>query len=219
MLTQFDSELYPDDCRVVVMPPCNQNVFLIQKNASSSIRKQAGKHNFTTLRNQEIHSLGSIDVYIRNPHERHVSGVNTYIQLILRNNSELDYKTVCWFATKYNFLNRHYLPQLLWLVNLSRFISPECQLNLRRLDTISDITDYDIKPENIETVSSEQRDIIEHSMKGDLQLWLFLDQQLEDMCGSSYTFAEIISKLQAHPSNTYNIMKQRFAEVAKIILP
>lgn len=218
MLTKFDTELYPDDCKVVEMPPYNQNVFLIQKNASSSLLKQADVSNFRVLKNQQLASLSTVDIYIRDPLERYISGLNTYVQFTLRDNPSLDPNTVKWFASTYNFLNRHYLPQFLWIVNLSRFISAECKINLRNLSSISDITEYNRKPGGVEELDEQTVSTIKQSISPDLELWLFIDQQLKDMCGNSYTFAQLISNLQSHPSNTYNILTQRFASIAKTIL-
>src|SRR5210317_1138681 len=115
MLTQFDTELFPNDCEVVEMLSHNQFVYLIQKNGSSSLRREIRDNNLKVYSNHEIADLDNIDVYIRDPQQRYISGVNTYIQQLIRDHPHLDPSTCIWFATRYNFLNRHYLPQFLWL--------------------------------------------------------------------------------------------------------
>lgn len=219
MLTQFDNELYPDDCEVVGIPSHNQFVYLIQKNGSTSLRKEARDHQLKIYKNQEIFQLSNIDVYVRPSQERYLSGINTYLQFLNRDYPELDKQTCLWFATRYNFLNRHYLPQFLWLVNLFRFMSPTAIITLRKFSDIKQITKHNRRAGVIPAdITFEEQ--IKSMMSDDLKLWLFLDQMLEDMCGNEYTCQQLLYKIQRHPSRSYNILTQRFSEIAKkIILP
>jgi hypothetical protein len=93
MQTALDTELFPDLCEVVEMPLHNQWVYLIQKNGNSSLREQQAKDNLAMFTNEEISVLDYVDVYIRNPRERYISGVNTYLQHLQRDYPELDYST------------------------------------------------------------------------------------------------------------------------------
>jgi hypothetical protein len=216
MLTQFDYELYPDDCEVVEIPLHNQFVYLIQKNGSTSLRNDIKEQNLRIIRNQDIKNLSNVDVYIRSPFERYLSGVNTYIQHLQRDNPQLDQYTCMWFATQYNFLNRHYLSQFLWIANLSRYINADCNITLRKFSEISIITKHK-KRAGISPATEEFNKQIKSMINSNLQLWMFLDQMLEDMCGTSLTFDEIIKKVKSHPSGCYQILTSRFIEVAKKI--
>ena len=218
MLTLLDSELSPNNCEVVELSSYNQYVYLIQKNGTSSLRKDIRNQKLRVYKNSEIAQLQIIDVYIRDPLSRYISGINTYLQHLQRDYKGLDPDTCFWFATKYNFLNRHYLPQFLWLVNLSRYISPECQINLRKFSDIGKVTNHTSRA-GILPVTTEFEKKLTQSLSDDLKLWLFVDQMLEDMCGSSHTFEDIISTLQKHPSGSYNILIQKFNEVANNVLP
>lgn len=218
MLTQFDTELYPNDCEVVEMLSHNQFVYLIQKNGSSSLRREVRDNNLKVYTNEEISKLDTVDVYIRNPQKRYISGVNTYVQFLQRDHPELDTNTCLWFATRYNFLNRHYLPQFLWLVNLSRFIKPTAQIRLRKFENLANITKHNkdagiTKPDN----QLVQR-ILHNATNNDMQLWWFVDQMLEDLNGTSLTFQQIVKHIQSNPSGVYNNFTQRFNEIAKTLL-
>jgi len=217
MLTQFDTELYPNDCEVVEMLSHNQFVYLIQKNGSSSLRKEIRDNNLTVYRNEEISNLDIVDVYIRNPQKRYISGINTYVQHLQRDNPELDKSTCLWFATRYNFLNRHYLPQFHWLVNLSRFLNSDTRLRLRNFKDLSDITKHN-KDAGISKPTAELSAMILNNANNDMQLWWFIDQMLEDLSNQSLTFSEIVAYMQDHPSGAYITFTQRFGEIAKTLL-
>lgn len=218
MLTQFDTELYPNDCEVVEMLSHNQFVYLIQKNGSSSLRREIRDNNLKVYRNQEISELDTIDVYVRDPKQRYISGVNTYIQFLNRDHPQLDTNTCIWFATRYNFLNRHYLPQFLWLVNLSRFCRADTKIRLRNFKDIANITKHN-KDAGITKPSNEFVEKMLANTSEDMNLWWFLDQMLQDLNGTSLTFRQITEHIQAHPSGVYDTVAQRFSEIAKTLLP
>ena len=131
MRTALDTELFPDLCEVVEMPLHNQCVYLIQKNGNSSLRLQQTRDNLAVFTNDEISALDHVDVYIRNPRARYVSGVNTYLQHLQRDHPELDSSTAFWFAKRYKFLNTHYLPQFHWLANLSCYLRTDAKIRIR----------------------------------------------------------------------------------------
>lgn len=218
MLTQFDTELFPNDCEVVEMLPHNQFVYLIQKNGSSSLRREIRDNNFKVYRNQDIADLDTIDVYIRDPQQRYISGVNTYIQFLNRDYPQLDTDTCIWFATRYNFLNRHYLPQFLWLVNLSRFCNVDAKLRLRNFQDIANIT----KHNSDAGITKPSNDFVQKVLANtdeDIKLWWFLDQMLQDLNGANLTFRQVIEHVKQHPSGVYDIFTERFREIAKTLLP
>ena len=217
MLTMLDSELYPDDCEVVELSQHGLNVYLIQKNGTTSLRYDIDEQNLKVYKNDEISNLDVVDVYIRNPFERYVSGVNTYLQQLKNDHHILDVETCFWFATNYNFLNRHYLPQFLWLINLSRFISPDCQINLRKFSDFGKITNNKSRA-GIDPASDKFKKMLTESLRPDVQLWFGIDQMLEDKCGGSYKFQDIIQETQIDPS-AFNVLGKQFIEVAKNILP
>ena len=143
MRTALETELFPDLCEVVAMPLHNQWVYIIQKNGSSSLSHQQSKDDLAVLINDEILTLDHVDVYIRNPRLRYISGVNTYLQHLQRDHPELDLDTAFWFAKRYKFLNTHYLPQFHWLANLSRYMRHDAKMRIREFGDFGNITDIE----------------------------------------------------------------------------
>jgi hypothetical protein len=199
MQTALDTELFPKLCEVVHVPLHNQWVYLIQKNGSSSLRIQQSRDNLAVFANNEISALDCVDVYIRNPRARYVSGVNTYLQHLQRDHPELDYLTAFWFARRYKFLNTHYLPQFYWIANLSRYLRKDTKIRLRNFKNFSQITDLNLKPKAV-TLPTKQ--FVEMLFKDDanIELWLYLDQILLDLADQELTWLQLIDHYQHnHP--------------------
>lgn len=199
MKTALDTELFPELCEVAHVPLHNQWVYLIQKNGSSSLRIQQSRDNLAVFTNNEISALDHVDVYIRNPRARYVSGVNTYLQHLQRDHPELDYLTAFWFARRYKFLNTHYLPQFYWIANLSRYLRKDTKIRLRNFKNFSQITDLNLKPK---AVTSPTKQFVEMLFKDDanIELWLYLDQILLDLADQELTWLQLIDHYQHnHP--------------------
>jgi hypothetical protein len=193
MFTNIDFELYPDLCEVAHMPLHSQWVYMIQKNGTSSIREH-GQTKFEILVNEQIRSLEFVDIYIRNPKERYISGVNTFVQYALRDHPDLDRDTIVWAATRYLFLNRHYLPQLLWVVNLSKYLSPDTILRFHDFRNYGNIIDLD-HDARITPASQEFKEKI-LSQNNNLDFWFFADQILLDLAGSQLCWNDVKSFYQ-----------------------
>jgi hypothetical protein len=114
MLSYLDPILFPDDILVIELAK-GRYVYPIFKNGSSGLVEKAS----ATLDSDAIRKLKNIEVFVREPFERYVSGVQTY----LRCNSHLDRATALTMIDEYLFLNRHFALQFHWLVNLQRFNS------------------------------------------------------------------------------------------------
>ena len=190
MRTALDTELFPDRCEVVEMPLHNQWVYLIQKNGNSGLRVQQIKNNLAVFTNDQIRELDYVDVYIRNPRDRYISGVNTYLQHLQRDHPELDTATAFWFAKQYKFLNSHYLPQFHWLANLARYLRSDAKIRLRNFKDFASIAEHDDRARVIPPTD----DFINQLMTDNhnIELWLFLDQVLLDLSGSMFTWDELL---------------------------
>jgi len=217
MLTEIDSILFSDNCEVVEIPLHNQWVYLIHKNGSSSLRNLQEKYNLNLLAIEQIRQLDFVDVYIRDGKDRYVSGVNTYLQHLKRDHPELDQATAFWFAKQYKFLNRHYVPQFHWLLNLSRYLSPGTKVRIRDFKDFNQIAEdqdrADITPSDDEF---RQRLLYNNAS---LELWLFLDQILLDLAGREMTWAEILDHYQTAHTQTFNLVCHRFNLISKSVLP
>ena len=197
MKTALDTELFPELCEVVEMPLHNQWVYLIQKNGSSSLRIQQSRDNLAVFTNNEISALDYVDVYIRNPRARYVSGVNTYLQHLQRDHPELDYSTAFWFARRYKFLNTHYLPQFHWVANLSGYMHCDAKIRFRNFKEFNNITNL-----NFNESARVPAKFVDTLFKDDtnIELWLFLDQILLDLAGQEMTWSQLLDYYQRnHP--------------------
>jgi hypothetical protein len=190
MLTALDQELFPKLCEVVAMPLHNQWIYLIQKNGNSSLRLQQEKDNLVKLVNEEISTLDFVDVYIRNPRARYVSGVNTYLQHLQRDHPDLDVDTAFWFAKRYKFLNTHYLPQFHWIANLSRYLKPTAKIRFRNFQDFGNITDFQHRALVIPPTQQFVTKLLANDTA--LELWLYLDQLLLELAGQQLTWQEVI---------------------------
>jgi len=200
MRTALDTELFPDLCEVVEMPLHNQWVYLIQKNGNSSLRFQQARDNLAVFTNNEISALDYVDVYIRSPRARYVSGVNTYLQHLQRDHPELDFYTAFWFAKQYKFLNTHYLPQFHWLANLARYLRSDAKIRIRNFKDFGAVTDFKSRAE----VTPPSQDFVTMLLKENhgIELWLYLDQILLELAGQEFTWTELVEYYQRNYKNT-----------------
>ena len=195
MQTPLYIELFQNQCEVVEIPLHTQCIFLIQKNGSSSLKKQQVRDNLTMFINEQISTLDYVDVYIRNPRARYVSGVNTYLQHLQRDHPELDYLTSFWFAKQHKFLNTHYLPQFHWLANLARYLHSDAKIRIRNFKDFGAITDFKSRAE----VTPPSQDFVTMLLKENhgIELWLYLDQILLELSGQEMTWTELLKYYQA----------------------
>lgn len=128
MLTHWN-KILSTDCKVVKIK--DQIIYPIFRVGSTSIFKAAGE----VYTNQEIKELNNMLVLIRNPEERFVSGLNEYC---LQNN--LDINTARNMVDKGKLIDRHFAPQYVWLLHLSKFYNgPITLLPFEHIKKITDI--------------------------------------------------------------------------------
>jgi hypothetical protein len=199
MRTALDTELFPKLCEVVAMPLHNQWVYLIQKNGNSSLRIQQSRDNLAVFTNDEIRALDYVDVYIRNPRARYVSGVNTYLQHLQRDHPELDYSTAFWFAQRYKFLNTHYLPQFYWIANLSKYLLDDTKIRIRNFQDFFKITDV----HEAAGITNPTKNFVQKLFQNNksIEIWLYLDQILLDLVDKELTWNELLEYYQTNHSD------------------
>jgi hypothetical protein len=215
MLTDLDAELFPDDCEVVEIPPHNRCIYLIQKNGSSSLRQDAEAKGWQIRRNEDLRTLKFVDVYLRDPAERYLSGVNTFVQHLMRDHVNLDSRTCEILATKYLFLNRHYLPQWHWLLNLARFLDPGCEIRFHSLDNLSLVTQRKSRAGVDLLPMGKATEWLYNNNK--LEFWFLLDQILLGYCGQSLVWNEIIKIYQQHPAQPIKAIQDRIEAVRNVL--
>lgn len=201
MFTNIDFELYPECCEVAFLPLHDQWVYMIQKNGTSSIRldKTLSKR---ILVNDEIKDLDFVDVYIREPKSRFLSGVNTFAYYLLREHPDLDRHTVLWMASNYLFLNRHYLPHIHWLINLSRYLSQDAIIRFHTFEEFGKLVSID-HDADIPPSTEEDKSFILSRAVG-LDLWVFADQILRDLAGRQMTWHQVKQHYRTNHTDTWN---------------
>jgi len=184
MLSRLDEIIYPTRCEVIEL--ASQRYFYpIYKNGSSSINEYAKQNKCKILLNQQLSKLDIIDVVLRNPTERTISGIQTFVYNTKRDNPNLDLTTIRWFANSYQFLNRHYAPQLSWLINLNRYTN--AKLRFYDMSEISNITGKNL---------SVFKDNSSVDLNVDYEMFIRLDNLLINLIGKELTFNEVLSYLK-----------------------
>ena len=216
MLIPLDDVLFPEDCEVVKMPLHNQHIYLIQKNGSSSIRYLKRVDDLVSVKNEELIQLDYVDVYIRNPVDRYVSGANTFLQYLERDHPELDQATALWFIKQFNFLNRHYLPQFHWLLNLSRFIRPDCKIRMRKFSDFAEFVPVVKLPEDVADPASDFKKKLLADV-GNIEHYFFLDKILLTLSGTELTWKDIIKHYKMQHQDIYNLVTKNTWAVTNVL--
>lgn len=206
MLSHLDCIIFPDRCEVIEVIPSQRYVYPIFKNAQSSLLTATKQNNWNIFLNEKIKKINSIDVFVRDPAERLASGISSFILTTVRDHPDLDANTVNWFAENYLYLNRHYAPQFLWLVNLARYTHIECVLNFLDMSDIKTVTDVHEQPFKKLPVNT-------HIPNN--EMYQRIDQVLVDSIGSSLTFTQLVKQIQHKDKHAYEWVIGRSQRILK----
>lgn len=197
MLSYLDPMLFPDKILVIELTP-NRYVYPIFKNASSSLFETA----HSVLSTDQIKKIGQVEVFVREPFERYVSGVQTY----LRMNPHLERATALSMIDEYLFLNRHFTLQFHWLVNLIRFNS-DLWITFRTMEELDSATDL-----TWNALTRDQTLIKYFNENNKLWFYLQLDKILtEDFIGQTVKFKTIL----VHIADNYPLLYEETIERSK----
>ena len=201
MLSHLDRIIFPDRCEVIEVVPSQRYVYVIFKNGHSSFNSFKITNPCRIIVNQQIQKLTNIDVIVRDPQDRLISGINTFIQHTVRDNPDLDPITVEWFALNYLCLNRHYASQFSWLLNLARYLNPDTSLNFLPISAVGDITGLDMKPIGIQQASKELIDQI--NLITNNEMYQRIDAVIFGCIGQSMTFTQVLQYIKTVDSPAY----------------
>jgi hypothetical protein len=208
--------MFPDRCEVLVFAQPQRFVYPIFKNGKSALARCARKNGLTVLLNQQISRANTIEIYLRSPLERFLSGINTFCQMTVRDHPHLDQNTVAWFAERYLFLNRHYTTQFSWIVNLARYTCHECKLSLRHVDSLKTLLG-NLEPEGISSMPESQRERILQDKN--LEMYARLDQSLFALVGNDFTMEEVCTQMRSKDAEAWNYVVQNNLDIlAKCIV-
>jgi len=208
MLSRIDEIIYPNRCEVIEIEPSQRYIYPIFKNGSSSIIFYARDQKFKSFFNEQIKRLTTIDVVIRPSMPRFLSGVNSYIYDLKEKNSNLDHDTILYFVENYLFLNRHYSPQLGWLVHLSQYLNEDATIRLHDMSALSEFT-----PLNIKSYKHGEDSVLRPADTDRLtnnihnQSYLRLDDLLSELIGKEMTFKEILTYIKKKDALAFSKLK------------
>jgi hypothetical protein len=201
MLSYLDPILFPDECEVLEIGFGNF-VYPIFKNGSSSLRGD----NPVVINKYKIKAIVNINVYLREPFERYISGVQTY----LRHNPHLDRATALTMIDQYLFLNRHFALQFHWLVNLNRFY--DGYLTFKSIDELGDITDN-----TFNTLERDQSIVDYFSNNAKLLFYLELDKALLEFVGKTVKFKDVLVHIHAFYPDLYDEVIKRSQDLCNVL--
>jgi len=199
MLSRLDDIIYPNRCEVIEIEASHRYIYPIFKNGSSSLLEHARQQNYKILINQQIKRAPIIDVILRDPLSRYISGTQTFVHDIKKENPTLDVDTILYFAENYLFLNRHYAPQLSWLINLSQYT--DTKLRLHNMEALSTFTPLTWSPAN--DIQFDQTVLNKLSNNIHNEMYLRLDNLLLQLIGQELTFKEILAYLKQQDPQAY----------------
>jgi hypothetical protein len=194
MLSRIDDIIFPNRCEVIEIEASQRGIYPIYKNGSSSLNEYAQAQKLKILFNEQIRKLSDINIIIRNPQKRFISGFNTYVYNTKQENPQLDLDTIIYFAETYLFLNRHYAPQFSWIVNLTRYAGKNTKLHLHGMESLKEFTPLSIKPNETMVLSPEVVDRLNNNIHN--EMYLRIDNLLLSLVGQALTFDEILKYLK-----------------------
>jgi hypothetical protein len=213
MLTELDWLLYPEDCEVLITPH-SLSPYLIEKNGSTALRWYSEQNNWKIAKNHQIYDLENIDVFIRPPKVRYLSGLYTWLQWLKRDHN-LDLATAEWFAKEFSFLNRHYLPQFHWLLNLARYVNPTCTINFHKFETFSQHFPNNHNPHGFKYEADWGRNVLQQQKK--LDFWFYLDDILRELDGKSFNWYEFRNYFKSNYSDTYHVLTRTSSSISNVL--
>lgn len=172
---------------------------------------------WTFVDKSEIHNIKPpITIFLRDPKQRFISGVNTFIQHLLTKEKNLDQDTVLYFVNNYLFLNRHFSPQFFWLLNLARFVGTNKLLSLKHLSDIKLFTEINDDAEVV-PITEELKNKIEKFNWEKLELYLYLDQVLIDNIGKTMTILELLDHVKNDHKDLYELIFRKTLNIVDIL--
>jgi len=207
MLLRLFEIIYPNKCEVIKLPS-NEYFYPIFKNGSTSVSEYARQTNSKFLINEQLSKLDTINIVLRDPNERYLSGIKTFVNNTKKENPNLDILTILWAAENYLFLDRHYAPQLSWLINLHKY-SKTAKLRLHGMSHLRQFTPLHMIPTNNE-IQFHPDDIERIKNNVHNEMYLRLDNLLYNLIGKELTFSEILTHLEL----TDNIAFQKLQCIA-----
>ena len=117
------TNIFTTDCSVIKMLN-GECVYPIFKNGRSSLNEYALENKLKILKNEQLSTLKEITIFLRDPVERFISGVHTVIEF----KNVVDITKFLKEIESLNFYNRHFIPQIYWLLHLLKYFKGKVKL-------------------------------------------------------------------------------------------
>jgi hypothetical protein len=154
------------------------------------------------LINEQINKVSTIDVVLRDPISRFISGINTFVYNTKQENPNLDIDTIIYFAENYLFLNRHYAPQLSWLLNLKKYSHRTAKLRLHDMSSLSTFTPLTVIPPEKKMLNNTVIDRLKNSTHN--EMYIRLDSLLFQLAGTEMNINDILEYLYDQDAIAYS---------------
>lgn len=202
MLSYIDPILFPDQCRVYEVEP-GRFVYPIFKNGSSSLTHSARMISYPELKNVQ-----TVEVFLRDPFERYVSGVQTYLRNL---SSDYDRSTMLKVIGNFLFLNRHFALQFHWLVNFARH--SQAWIHIRHINDLHTATEHTLN------VLARDQSLVEYFQNNDkLHYYLQLDKIVyENFMDKTVSFSQIVAFIKTEHSHLYDEIISRSKEICSAL--
>ena len=198
------SELFPSECLVLEIVPNTRYVYPIFKNGSTSLNNSGYKK----LSLDQIAQIKTVEIYIRDPHKRFISGVQTYLSKL---DSTMNKDTALFLIEKYLYFNRHFCPQLLWLVNFRRFSN--ANYTIKPIDQLCEITTLQ---NNQSTVDIDLINRFSNNSK--VKFYNEMDEVLTvNLIGKTVSLEEIFSVLKSNYGNLYHDAFGKLKDIVNVV--
>lgn len=215
MFSELDNIIFPDGCEVIKVAS-QHYVYPIFKCGRSSLTESMQAKGWTFVQEKEIANIDvPIVVFLRNPKERFLSGINTYLQH-LDGEIDFDHWTALYFVNKYLFLNRHYAPQFFWLLHLARFSGVDIKLTFRDMTEISQLTEWH-SDANVQGVTDQFKEKFESIDWSKLELYCYLDQILLDHMHQTVSIREILEHVKNNHKELYQLVFQKTLDITNVL--
>jgi hypothetical protein len=216
MFSEVDSIVFPDSCEVIQVAS-QQFVYPIFKCGRSSLTWKMESRGWTFVPEQDIDKIDTpIRIFLRDPRERFLSGINTYLQHLAAEGNDLDQHTVLYFVNRYLFLNRHYAPQFFWLLNLARFTRPDTLVTFSPITEIGQLTHFNSRA-GVEPLTDELDQKINSFNWTAVESYYALDQILIDHIGKTITIHELLTHVQDKHSNLYDLIFKKSLNITNVL--
>lgn len=173
---------------MIKLYPIHQKyVFPIFKNGTTSIESHCTKHNIRPLINRQARRCDIITIFFREPTQRFISGVHSYIEFERQKFADIDYKTILHLIDTGQLSNEHFIQQFDFICALEEFYKGNVQLS--PLEELSNLITEHKSPE-IKKITASQAELIKKIVPDQLEDSFLYKNYL----GQSVNISELIKE-------------------------